>query len=115
MSLTRLERMTYVEIVAQVLVADFAITLEEDAFFQRVVARMELTDDERAAVTKRVNIGDEVAFEAASLGDEARADLMKTLAEAAATDGEVAPRELDVIERVGAVLRIQAAHPGLKP
>ena len=115
MSLTRLERMAYVEIVAQVLVVDFAITLEESDFFDRVVARMALTDAERIAVCKRVNIGDDVEFEAATLGKEARSDLMETLQAAAESDGAIAPREQELLDRIAAVLSIQAAHPGLMP
>ena len=109
------DRKRVLEIVAQVLVVDFAITLEEDDFFDRLVTRLALTPDQRAAVVKRVNIGEPVELVAAHLGAEARVDLMRILAEAAAVDGHIAAREIDVIERIGVVLRIQAAHPGLLP
>ncbi|MCO4761502.1 MAG: TerB family tellurite resistance protein [Myxococcales bacterium] len=114
MTLSLIDRQRYAQIVAQVLVIDYAITLEEDVFFDRLVARLALTDEQRQAVVKSVNIGDKIELAVAKLSDEARQDLMKVLAEAAASDGHVAARELDVIERVGAVLRIQAAHPGLR-
>ena len=109
------DRMRVLELVAQVLVVDFAITLEEDAFFDRLVERFALTSAHRAAVVERVNIGVEVESVVAELGADARTGLMRTLAEAAAVDGNVAEREIDVINRIGTVLRIQAAHPGLSP
>ena len=94
----------------------------EDALGEELAAVFTLTEldelaihDQRDAVVKRVNIGDEVEMIVAQLGVEAREDLMKTLAEAAAVDGHVAEREIDVIKRIGVVLSIQAAHPGLLP
>ncbi len=109
------DRMRVLEIVAQVLVVDFAITLEEDDFFDRLVAQLALTAEQRAAVVKRVNIGDPVELVAAQLGPESRVNLMRILAEAAAIDGQIVAREVEVIERIGAVLAFQTAHPGRLP
>ncbi|GEM_PF-2657443 len=105
-------RQAFLEIIGQLLVADFQVTTEEDAFFQRLVSRLGLTEAQRDQVVKRVDIGTDAELISAKIPLPLRLELQRVLAEAAAADGEIAPRELDLLERVALVMQILNAYPG---
>ena len=50
-------RQLFLEVVSQMLVADFQVTLEEDTFYTRLGDRLGLTPEQRDEVMRRVNIG----------------------------------------------------------
>ena len=106
-------RQQFLETVAQMLVADFQVTLEESAFFDRLVAQLGLDEGQRDEVIRRVDIGTEIEQQLGKIPRPIRNELQRVLAEAAASDGEVAPRELDLLEKVAVVLKILEANPGL--
>lgn len=107
-------RQRCLELVAHVLLADFQFTVAEDAFFVRLVSRLGLNEAERREVIERVDLGAPAQMLMADIPPALRTPLQRVIAEAAATDGEVAPRELDLLERVAVVVRILEAQPGLE-
>lgn len=93
-------QLLFCEIVAQLLIADAAVTDDEREFLARLMDRFALTDDERQAVINRVNIGEPVGERVDRLPLPARQALLVELEAAANVDGELAPGERAIIHDV---------------
>ena len=94
----------FCEIVAQLIIADAAVTDEERAFLDRVMDRFELGADDRRAVFGAVDIGQPVDDRIARLDEEHRAGLLEELEGAAKIDGEIGRGEAELIEEVRQLL-----------
>ena len=95
---------TFCEIVAQLVIADAAVTDEERAFLERLMDRFGFDDDDRRAVFGAVDNGQPIDDRLARLDDAAKAELLAELEEAAAVDGEIGRGEAEIIEEVRAAL-----------
>lgn len=94
----------FCEIVAQLVIADAAVTDAERAFLDRLMERFGFDSDDRAAVFGAVDIGQPIDDRLAKLSDEAKIELLDELEAAAAVDGEVGRGEQEIIEEVRAAL-----------
>jgi len=90
----------YCQIVAQLLIADPAVTDEERAFLERVMDRFQFGPEQKQAVFNGVNIGEPVADKLARLDEQARYELLDELEAAAEVDGSIDPGEQQIIEEV---------------
>lgn len=94
----------YCQIVAQLLIADAAVTDAEREFLERLMDRFEFGPAQKQAVFNGVDIGQPVDEKVARLDAASRATLLGELEAAAAVDGEIDERELEVIDEVRALL-----------
>ena len=90
----------FCEIVAQLVIADAAVTDEERAFLERLMDRFGFEADDRRAVFGAVDIGQPIDDRLARLPDALRAELLAELEGAAVVDGEVGRGEAEIIEEV---------------
>jgi uncharacterized tellurite resistance protein B-like protein len=90
----------FCEIVAQLIIADAAVTDEERAFLERLMDRFGFDADDRRAVFGAVDIGQPIDDRLARLPEELRAELLAELEGAAVVDGDVGPGEAEIIEEV---------------
>ncbi len=95
----------FCEIVAQLLIADAAVTDQERAFLERLMDRFEFDDDDRRAVFGAVDIGQPIDDRLARLPEEAKAELLVELQAAAQADGEVGRGEAEIIQEVRQALQ----------
>lgn len=94
----------FCEIVAQLLIADAAVTDDERAFLERLMERFDFDAADRSAVLGAVDIGQPIDDRLARLDEEHRAALLGELEAAAAIDGEVGRGETEILEEVRRVL-----------
>lgn len=94
----------FCEIVAQLVIADGAVTDDERAFLQRLMDRFEFDDADRSAVFGAVDIGQPIDDRLAQLEPSQRADLLMELEEAASADGHVGRGEQQIIDQVRSAL-----------
>jgi uncharacterized tellurite resistance protein B-like protein len=90
----------YCQIVAQLLIADAAVTDEERAFLERVMDRFGFDVDQKQAVFNGVNIGESIEGKLAKLDEQARYELLDELEAAAEVDGSIDPGEQQIIDEV---------------
>jgi uncharacterized tellurite resistance protein B-like protein len=90
----------FCEIVAQLIIADAAVTDDERAFIERLMDRFAFDVDDRRAVFGAVDIGQPVDDRLARLDEEHRAALLAELEAAAVVDGEVGRGEAEIIDEV---------------
>ena len=90
----------FCEIVAQLVIADAAVTDEERAFLERLMDRFGFEADDRRAVFGAVDIGQPIDDRLARLPEALRAELLAELEGAAVVDGEVGRGEAEIIEEV---------------
>lgn len=90
----------YCQIVAQLLIADAAVTDEERAFLERVMDRFAFGPEQKQAVFNGVNIGEPIEGKLARLDEQARYELLDELEAAAEVDGSIDPNEQKIIEAV---------------
>lgn len=90
----------YCQIVAQLLIADAAVTDAEREFLERVMDRFGFDRQQKQAVFDGVDIGQPIAEKLARLDVDSRERLVRELEAAAAVDGEIAESELDIIDDV---------------
>jgi uncharacterized tellurite resistance protein B-like protein len=90
----------FCEIVAQLLIADAAVTDEEREFLYRLMDRFGFTDEDRQAVINSVDIGQPIDDRLALLDSNTRLQLLTELEAAAAVDGQIGEGELQIIEEV---------------
>jgi uncharacterized tellurite resistance protein B-like protein len=90
----------FCEIVAQLVIADAAVTDEERAFLERLMDRLGLDADDRRAVFGAVDIGQPIDDRLARLHPELRAELLGELEAVAAVDGEVGRGEAEILGEV---------------
>lgn len=94
----------FCEIVAQLIIADAAVTDDERAFLQRLMDRFGFESSDRAAVFSAVDIGQPIDERLARLDHRHRADLLTELQAAAEVDGEVGRGEQEIIDEVRSAL-----------
>jgi uncharacterized tellurite resistance protein B-like protein len=90
----------FCEIVAQLIIADAAVTDDERAFLERLMDRFGFAADDRRAVLGAVDIGQPIDDRLTRLDEEHRADLLAELEAAAAVDGEVGRGEAEILGEV---------------
>jgi hypothetical protein len=90
----------FCEIVAQLLIADAAVTDDERAFLERLMDRFDFDADDRRAVLGAVDIGQPIDDRLARLDEEHRAELLAELEAAAAVDGVVGRGEAEILDEV---------------
>lgn len=94
------QQRVFCEIVAQLVIADAAVTDDERELLIRLMEGFGLSEDERKAVFNSVDIGQPIAERLAQLDEGMRAELLLQLEEAAAIDGEIGPGEAEILEEV---------------
>lgn len=94
----------FCEIVAQLIIADAAVTDDERAFLDRLMDRFDFDDDDRRAVFGAVDIGQPIGDRLARLDEEHREQLLAELEAAAEIDGEVGRGEAEILDEVRAAL-----------
>jgi len=90
----------FCEIVAQLIIADAAVTDDERAFLDRLMDRFGFDADDRRSVFGAVDIGQPIDDRLARLPEDARAELLAELEGAAEVDGDVGRGEAEIIEEV---------------
>jgi uncharacterized tellurite resistance protein B-like protein len=94
----------FCEIVAQLIIADAAVTDDERAFLDRLMDRFAFDADDRRAVLGAIDIGQPIDDRLAHLDEAHRAALLVELEAAAVVDGEVGRGEAEILEEVRNVL-----------
>jgi len=97
----------FCEIVAQLLIADAAVTDDERAFLERLMDRFDFDGDDRKAVFGAVDIGQPIDDRLARLDDAHRDELLTELEAAAAVDGEVGRGEAEILAEVRSALAVE--------
>lgn len=90
----------FCEIVAQLIIADAAVTDDERYFLERLMDRFSFDVDDRRAVFGAVDIGQPIDDRLARLDEEHRASLLAELEAAAIVDGQVGRGEAEIIDEV---------------
>ena len=90
----------FCEIVAQLIIADAAVTDSEREFLYRLMDRFGFSEEDRKAVINSVDIGQPIDDRLAQLDAHTRIDLLGELEAAAAVDGELGQGEMQIIEEV---------------
>jgi uncharacterized tellurite resistance protein B-like protein len=94
-------------LVAKVLVADGMMTDEERAFLDSIVRQLGLTEEERRRVVALEDMAEAEAVARALPVVDKRA-LLDMLVDAASADGRLARLEMGVVQRLAAVLGVNA-------
>lgn len=102
--MTEQDKILYCQIVAQIIIADAAVTDDERDFLERLMDRLALDADGKKAVFNGVDYGDPVEEKVAKIDPELRQYLVRELEVAAGADGNVDKREAALIESVRAAL-----------
>lgn len=102
--MTQQDKILYCQIVAQVIIADAAVTDDERDFLERLMDHLGLDAEDKRAVFNGVNYGDPVEDKVAKIDPELRQYLVQELEVAAGADGNLDTREAALIESVRAAL-----------
>lgn len=102
--MTEQDKILYCQVVAQIIIADAAVTDDERDFLERLMDHLGLGPDGKKAVLNGVDYGDPVEDKVAKIDPELRQYLVKELEVAAGSDGNVDKRESALIESVRAAL-----------
>lgn len=98
------------KIVAQAILADTHITDSERELLEKLMDRYGLDAEQKKDVLAR-NLDDDASVFAADISSlESKSELLVELAMAVAVDGEIAPQERVLLERVAEVLDISKAE-----
>lgn len=98
----RREKIVYCVLIRRVLLADGVLSPIELVFLAQVMDRYALTVEDRRAVEVDAR---SIAELTASLADDARAELVRTLEAAAWVDGRLSPEEDAVLDDICRALR----------
>ena len=90
----------FCEIVAQLIIADAAVTDAEREFLYRLMDRFGFDESDRSAVINAVDIGQRIDHRLARLDADARRELLAELEAAAAVDGVIGAGEQQILEEV---------------
>ena len=102
------ERVTRCRLIAGLLVADDWFDDSEQAFLDRTMDRMGLSEEERKEAL-RVLDADEAEAAVRTLSDEARRELLSDLVAAADADGVVDEAETEYLQRIAAAMGLSDA------
>ncbi|MGE0790287.1 MAG: hypothetical protein AB7S26_31720 [Sandaracinaceae bacterium] len=94
------DRKLYVQILAQMLIADGVLADEERAHLDRVMDSLSMPDAERAEALRGVSIDSPVEERVAALGAAAKQNLLAEVEKALNIDGELSNSEKYFLERV---------------
>jgi len=94
-------------LVSKVLVADGMMSDDEHWFLSALMDRLQLSPEERQAVTD-LEGWDEAEGIVKALPVDERRDLVAMLVDAASADGKLSPQELAAAKKVAAALGVQA-------
>lgn len=100
----RSDQILICQLVAELLIVDAAVTIEEHEFLLALFERFGFDADERQAIYDSVNVDDDVAQRARSLSPASHEPLLAALHDAANADGVLGRGELDIIAKVRAAL-----------
>lgn len=92
--------------VGVLLLADGQLTDEEYDFFNNLMNRLALSDDEKSTVKSSISIDTDLAADILSLREDGEGErLLEEMRAAATVDGSTARPEAGMIARVEAILR----------
>lgn len=94
------DRTLYVQILAQMLIADGVLADEERSYLDRIMDSLGMPDEERKQALANVSIDSPVEERVAALGDEAKMSLLAEVEKALHVDGELSRSEAYFLERV---------------
>jgi hypothetical protein len=94
------DRLLYVQILAQMLIADGVLADEERAHLDTVMDGLEMPPEERQEALKGVSIDSPVEERVAALSDGVKQDLLSEVERALTLDGELTKSEAYFLERV---------------
>lgn len=98
------ERILYVQILAQMSIADGVLEDEERSYLDRIMDSLGMEASERRAALGGVSIDSPVEERVEQLGPEARATLLREVEKALGAEGEVSRAEAYFLERVKSLL-----------
>lgn len=98
------DRTLYVQILAQMLIADGVLGDDERAHLDAVMDSLEMPDAERREALAGVSIDSPVEDRVAALGAEAKTSLLAEVEKALHVDGELTKSEAYFLERVKKLL-----------
>ena len=98
------DRKLYVQILAQMLIADGVLADEERAHLDTVMDGLDMPEQERAEALRGVSIDSPVEERVAGLGEEAQKTLLTEGKKALVVDGEMTNSEKYFLERVETLL-----------
>ena len=98
------DRVLYVQILAQMLIADGVLSDEERAHLDTVMDSLEMPAEERREALAGVSIDSQVEDRVAALGDGAKKSLLSEVEKALRIDGDLTNSEAYVLERVKTLL-----------
>lgn len=94
------DRILYVQILAQMLIADGVLADEERIYLDRIMDSLAMPPDERERALSGVSIDSPVEERVSALGDAFKAQLLTEVERALNVDGQVTPSEAYFVERV---------------
>lgn len=98
------DRLLYVQILAQMLIADGVLADEERAHLDRIVASLGMSDGERDQALKGVSLDSPVEERVSGLSEAARSGLLVEVQKALMADGSMSNSEKYFFERVQRLL-----------
>ncbi len=98
------DRKLYVQILAQMLIADGVLADEERAHLDRVMDSLDMPEQERAEALREVSIDSPVEERVAGLSEGAKQSLLQEVRKALMVDGEMTNSEKYFLERVTKLL-----------
>ncbi|HHH28692.1 MAG TPA: hypothetical protein ENK57_10165 [Polyangiaceae bacterium] len=94
------DRVLYVQIIAQVLIADGVLADRERAHLDRIASSLKMPDDEKRAALSGVSLDSPVEERVSALSDAAKSNLLDEVEKALHVDGEISNSEKYLLERV---------------
>jgi uncharacterized tellurite resistance protein B-like protein len=98
------ERKLYVQILAQMLIADGVLADEERSHLDRVMDRLEMSPEDREDALRGVSIDSPVEERVKGLGEEAKNGLLEEVEQALLVDGDMTNSERYFFDRVKKLL-----------
>jgi len=94
------DRVLYVQILAQMLIADGVLADDERAHLDRVAGSLGMPEDEKQNALKGVSLDSPVEERVAALSDDAKSNLLVEVEKALHVDGDMSNSEKYFLERV---------------
>lgn len=94
------DRTLYIQILAQMLIADGVLADEERTYLDRIMDSLDMPPDERKQALANVSIDSPVEERVQALGDDAKKSLLAEVEKALHVDGELTKSEAYFLDRV---------------
>lgn len=94
------DRIHYVQILAQMLIADGQLADAEHAYLNRIMDALQMPEADRRKALASVSIDSPVEERVRALSESAKATLLAEVERAMHADGELSPAEAHFLERV---------------